>query len=179
MDSEVRASGFSKEIKEFDEVLDQIHLEKQNDENNNDSGEEEPKNESNTEEQAGACCSSVENSFNDPTEIAKELNEEDAYADELIDKFEDDLHIDNKQFKPYRDVNLNDQQDERYDSDESDNVSVTTSTIMDPGQVRAKVQKALLKRIKTEKRRIRNKGESALMTHKMREINDTIKSSFD
>ena len=45
---------------------------------------------------------------------------------------------------------------------------------MDPRLVRAKVQKSILQRMKKEKRRIRNKGESALNTAKMREINEDI-----
>lgn len=49
---------------------------------------------------------------------------------------------------------------------------------MDPRLVRAKVQKSILQRMKKEKRRIRNKGESALNTAKMREINEDIEANL-
>jgi hypothetical protein len=49
---------------------------------------------------------------------------------------------------------------------------------MDPSYVRSKVRKSLLQRMKKEQRRIRNKGESAMITQKNRDINDTIKTSL-
>ena len=90
------------------------------------------------------------------------------------------MHYLNKKYRPYRDVNdAQENQEDENDSD-SDNYSctTTTSTIMDPNMVRNKVRKSLLAKMKTEKRRIRNKGESAMVTEKLREINDTIKSSL-
>ena len=99
--------------------------------------------------------------------------------EELDDKFDENLHFSNKEFKAFRDMNNNDDNsDSQDDEDNDDNYSVAASTIMDPKLVRAKVQKSLLQKMKKEKRRIRNKGESALVTAKMRDINDTIKSSL-
>lgn len=99
---------------------------------------------------------------------------------ETYDKFEDNIHYLNKKYQPYRDPK-NDKEDGEENESDSDNYSctTTTSTIMDPGMVRSKVRKSLLAKIKTEKRRLRNKGESALCTEKLREINDTIKSSLN
>lgn len=122
-----------------------------------------------------------ENNNDKKENLNKDLGqEEEEYLDELNDKFDVNLHLTNKQFKAYRDLAVGEEQDEEQDSD-SDNYSctTTTSTIMDPHMVRAKVRKGLLKKIKTEKRRIRNKGESSLVTQKNREINDTIKSSMN
>jgi hypothetical protein len=111
------------------------------------------------------------------TECSGELNIEES---ESYDKFEDNIHYLNKKYQPYRD--LKEEKEEIGDDDsDSDNYSctTTTSTIMDPGMVRSKVRKSLLAKMKTEKRRLRNKGESALCTEKLREINDTIKSSLN
>lgn len=107
-----------------------------------------------------------------------DINNNAAELDELVDKFDDELFINNnKCFKAFRDnppVKA-----EEYDSDDSEAVSVTTSTIMDPKLVRAKVRGTLLKRQKVEARRVRNKGESALKTSALRDIREDIKSNFD
>lgn len=99
---------------------------------------------------------------------------------EAYDTFEDNIHYLNKKYQPYRDPK-DDKEDVEDNESDSDKYSctTTTSTIMDPGMVRSKVRKSLLAKIKTEKRRLRNKGESALCTEKLREINDTIKSSLN
>lgn len=98
-------------------------------------------------------------------------------VDELDDKFDENLHLSNKAFKPYRNPIIDEEgNDNDTDSDDDDQYSIAASTIMDPKLVRARVQKSLLQRMKKEKRRIRNKGESALTTAKMRDINDDIKS---
>ena len=98
-------------------------------------------------------------------------------ANELADKFDENLHLSNKAFKPYRNPTLSEEECENESDDDDDGqYSVAASTIIDPQQVRARVQKSLLQCMKKEKRRIRNKGESALSTAKMREINDTIQS---
>lgn len=80
-----------------------------------------------------------------------------------------------KDFKPFRDKVAN----ENYDSDESDNMSIAASTIMDPKQVRAKVKGSLMRKQKAEARRIRKGGESALATSTNRLIKEDIKSYFD
>ncbi len=86
----------------------------------------------------------------------------------------------NKAYKPYRNPTLNeDECENETNSDDDGQYSVAASTIMDPKQVRARVQKSLLQKMKKEKRRIRNKGESALSTAKMRDINDTIQSCLN
>ena len=99
---------------------------------------------------------------------------------ELYDKFDDNLHLDNKQFRAYRDKKEGEQADSTDEDDDDDGHSctTTTSTIMDARTVRGKVRKSILSKIKTERRRIRNKGESALITEKNREINDNIKASI-
>ena len=100
--------------------------------------------------------------------------------EEEYDKFDDNIHYLNKKYRPFRDQNEDDEKGSD-EEDSSDNYSctTTTSTIMDPQQVRSKVRKSLLKKIKQEKRRIRNKGESSLLTQKNRENIDTIKASLD
>ena len=57
-------------------------------------------------------------------------------------------------------------------------VCTTTSTIMELDYVRSKVRKSLLSKMKAEKRRIKKKGESSLVTQQARDLNDTIKSSM-
>src|SRR5690606_33764549 len=100
--------------------------------------------------------------------------------DEEYDYFDEKLHALNKQYRPYRDKIAQEEEGEERDEDYDDNFSTTsaTSTIMDPKMVRAKMKQSLLKRMKQEKRRIRNKGESALATERQREAVDTIKSSM-
>ena len=99
-------------------------------------------------------------------------------VDELADHFDEEMLINNnKAFKAFRDAPP--LKAEEYDSDDSEAVSVTTSTIMDPRLVRAKVRGCLLKRQKVEARRVRNKGESALKTSALRDIREDIKSHFD
>ena len=107
-------------------------------------------------------------------------NENGEEKQEEYDNFDENIHTLNKQYRPYRDQNNNneDEEDENCSSDENFSITSATSTIMDPRLVRARVKRSLLKRQKAEKRRIRNKGESALITQRMRDINDTIKSSL-
>ena len=166
LDVEINASGFSKEIQELNEVLDEMNEnggvdnetvetnENNSDDENKDADEKKPDN----------ACSSE-----------SKIEESESY-----DKFEDNVHYLNKKYQPYRDAKESFEKEEESDSD-SDNYSctTTTSTIMDPGMVRSRVRKSLLAKMKTEKRRLRNKGESALATEKVREINDTIKSSLN
>lgn len=111
---------------------------------------------------------------------ALDINNNDAAEiDELADQFDEEMLINNnKCFKAFRDNPPAKPVDE-YDSDDSEAVSVTTSTIMDPKLVRAKVRGNLLKRQKVEARRVRNKGESALKTMALRDIREDIKSNFD
>lgn len=206
MDVEVNASGFSKEIQEFDKVLEEMERDKDEDGEYDDDDEDEC---------AGAAAAEPEDcdeketdepldDVNNNLTVQKEKNihqkelaidhsehkecekqdlaqcastNDDAVDQELYDKFDENLHISNKQFRPYRDQ-ANESDDEQNDSDDDCSVTTTTSTIMDPHQVRAKVKKGLLKKIKTERRRIRNKGESALVTEKNREITDNIKASM-
>ncbi len=87
---------------------------------------------------------------------------------------EDFLDINlNKGYKPYRDKNNNNEDD---GSGNDDNYSVTScaSTVMSANEVRSKVRKSLLSKMKTEKRRLKNKGESAMITARNRDIKDTI-----
>lgn len=188
---EVNASGFSKEIQEFDRALEEMS--KFNDEEYEQADDVEGAD--TNKEGAEAANKSLD------TSISKDLEEkEKRYAESIVnneetggepaaaptqdteeyDKF-DEMNM-NKQFRPYRDVveketGSGDEQDSDDDDDMRSTTSVT-STIMDPKLVRSKVKKSLLSRMKAEKRRIRNKGESALVTEKVREINDTIKSSL-
>lgn len=116
---------------------------------------------------------------NSPQPALNINNNDAAEIDELADHFDEEMLINNnKCFKAFRDNPLVKPADE-YDSDESEAVSVTTSTIMDPKLVRAKVRGNLLKRQKVEARRVRNKGESALKTMALRDIREDIKSNFD
>ena len=88
----------------------------------------------------------------------------------------------NKNFKPYRDPNNNKTDENSNDfSDDDDNLTVAscTSTIMSANEVRAKVRKSLSDRLKKERRRIKNKGENAVITARNRDINDTIKLSLE
>lgn len=183
LDNEVKASGFSKEIQEFDEILDEI----ENDDEERKTNELEETNEKainslaepKLENENDASCSSVAQNnplLNDSVQDTSARDDE-LYTDELADQFDSDLCItNNKAFKAFRDKPI---VKDEYDSDECDKVSVTTSTIMDPKQVRAKVRGSLLKKQKTEARRIRKSGESALKTATMRDIKEDIKSHFD
>lgn len=177
LDSEVKASGFSKEIKEFDEIIEE--LEDHKEENRNEEQIEEIKipNVIKTEE-IGAFGSSHKNSFASTSDFnTTEEKIEEKYTDDLVDKFENEFYVSNKEFKAFRDVvNVG---VKNYDSDDSDNISLAASTIMDPKQVRAKVKGSLLRKQKAEARRIRKGGESALTTSTNRLIKDDIKSYFD
>lgn len=187
LDIEVNASGFSKEIQEFDRVLEEMNDREEDDENED--GEETKENESDQSEQVEKKDQNLEYKKElEKFEIDDQVKEEKIIENEKItqvlnddelaemnDKFDEYLSLENKMYRPYRDADF-----EEKDSDESDNYSctTTTSTIMDPKMVRSKVRKSLLQKIKTEKRRIRNKGEASLITQRNREVNDTIKSSM-
>ncbi len=106
MDNEVRASGFSKEIKEFDDMLDEMEAEQngQGDSENEDeapelvSNEPEVDNDHHCKEDGdsreantsvGACSGT-----NSGMDTTKDLNDfDDCYADELADKFDSDLLV--------------------------------------------------------------------------------------
>ncbi len=204
LDKEVNASGFSKEIQEFDKLVSEMNREaeeevnnEQGDENNNDepnacndSNNNEQDDESNREAEEKYARSILESEENSSSpkknESKKSAEQKDAVPEldddvpegEEDDKFDDTML--NKQFRPYRDQKPDDDEESESGSENEDNCSVTsyTSTIMDPKMVRSKVKQSLLKRMKAEKRRIRNKGESAMVTNRIREVNDTIKSSM-
>jgi len=73
-------------------------------------------------------------------------------VDELDDKFDENLHLSNKAFKPYRNPIIDEEgNDNDTDSDDDDQYSIAASTIIDPKLVRARVQKSLLQRMKKEK----------------------------
>ena len=193
----MNASGFSKEIQELNDVLDEMNEYDQENPPNLDSEkqqrEHQSDDDSSTDEEQQKAEKAARLEERRPVKEAKvaepcktEAIVENACASELIaeesetyDKFEDNMHYLNKKYRPYRDAT--EAQDNENDSDDNSDTyscTTTTSTIMDPNLVRAKVRKSLLAKMKTEKRRIRNKGESALVTEKMREINDTIKCSL-
>jgi len=106
LDNEVRASGFSKEIKEFDDMLDEMEAEQngQGDSENEDeapelvSNEPEVDNDHHYKEEGdsreantsvGACSGT-----NSGMDTTKDLNDfDDCYADELADKFDSDLLV--------------------------------------------------------------------------------------
>ena len=172
---EVNASGFSKEIQEFDKAMDEMNEEEQ---------------EAAEEQEAKGACGSLETSREgDDSKLSSDLEKLDisqkpeadtgnpAEADETYDQFDmNDLKMENKSFRPFRDAGSSEE-----DSDQDDNYSATTttSTIMDPQMVRSKVKKSILATMKKERRRIRNKGESALITERNRDVTDTIKSSLN
>lgn len=187
LDIEVNASGFSKEIQEFDKVLDSLNEvedseNEEEDEQRNlslEEAEQENKIKENFEYKKELEKFEVNDQQKEKSSVEnKKLNEilDEEEIEELNDKFDENLSWNNKLYRPYRD---NDTKEEN-NSDESDNYSctTTTSTIMDPRMVRSKVRKSLLQKIKTEKRRIRNKGEASIITQRNREVNDTIKSSM-
>jgi hypothetical protein len=91
-----------------------------------------------------------------------------------LDKFDENQILSNRMYRPYRDEIANNSDDD----EDNCSVTTTTSTIIDPQIVRSKVTKALQKRIKTERRRIRNKGETAMVTAQKREVSDAIKQRF-
>lgn len=201
LDVAVNASGFSKEIKELDDVMDELNLhdrtevDAQNeskDEDEESGSENGDVDDNNNEKSVEESCKKIEKEIKN--NIKKEETEEDKNDEaaakipdvpdntneEEYDKFDDNIHYLNKKYRPFRDQNEDDEKGSD-EEDSSDNYSctTTTSTIMDPQQVRSKVRKSLLKKIKQEKRRIRNKGESSLLTQKNRENIDTIKASLD
>ena len=96
LDSEVKASGFSKEIKEFDEIIEE--LEDHKEENRNEEQIEEIKipNVIKTEE-IGAFGSSHKNSFASTSDFnTTEEKIEEKYTDDLVDKFENEFYVSNK-----------------------------------------------------------------------------------
>ncbi len=77
-------------------------------------------------------------------------------VDELDDKFDENLHLSNKAFKPYRNPIIDEEgNDNDTDSDDDDQYSIAASTIIDPKLVRARVQKSLLQRMKKEESEIK------------------------
>ncbi len=107
-----------------------------------------------------------------------ELKDDDADNDEVNDVLEK-LHDINKKYVPYRDANPNGVNEEvEEDTDTDDNCTVA-STIMDPHMVRAKMRKSILGRLKKERRRIKNKGESSVITSRDRDIRENIQSYFE
>ena len=92
----------------------------------------------------------------------QETNEE--LTDEVLDKLSE-LRVSESEARDESD-------------DEDDGRSIAASTIMDPKLVRSKVQKSLQQRIKKEKRRIRNKGESAFLTQRNRENVESINDCY-
>jgi RIO kinase 2 len=177
LDVEVNASGFSKEIQELNEIFDEMNEDGQEaaQHSENDSSEPSDSEHEDLKETQKKLEKLDIAAADTATAAGSELAIEET---EAYDTFEDNAHYLNKKYRPYRDqTDTADQVDE---SDESDNYSctTTTSTIMDPSMVRNKVKKSLLMRQKLEKRRIRNKGESALATERLREVKDTIKCSL-
>ena len=174
----MNASGFSKEIQEFDQALEEMKKEDQ-----------EAAEEQKEQESKGASGSLETSREGDDSKLSSDLEKLDlsqtgepdpsnpAETDEAYDQFDiNDLKLDNKGLRPFRDAGSSEE-----DSDQDDNYSATTttSTIMDPQMVRSKVKKSILATMKKERRRIRNKGESALITERNREVTDTIKSSMN
>ena len=191
LDVEVNASGFSKSIKEFDEALEELEKNKEDEEDeetDNEDDEEDNSQSDNEYDEHKVIEDSINSSNNESAELgavgntsdeSKLINNPTDENEELYDKFDENLHLSNKQYRAYRDQkegeNVSSEED---DDDDRLSCSTTTSTIMDPKTVRGKCRKGILKKIKTERRRIRNKGESALVTEKNREINDDIKASI-
>jgi RIO kinase 2 len=212
LDNEVSASGFSKEIQEFDKLLTEMNREADEDEQNEGARSDEEQNKSsndvnnNNDEKSSELNREAEEKYarsileseeisstsspkkeNEGSSAAKSVDNNKAEAvqeagdqvpdGEEYDKFDDSIL--NKQYRPYRDQKQDDDEESGSEEDE-DNYSMTscTSTIMDPKMVRSKVKQSLLRKMKTEKRRIRNKGESAIVTDRIRAVNDTIKSSL-
>ncbi len=102
------------------------------------------------------------------------------YKDEVDDVLEK-LHEINKKYVPYRDAKEEKAGDHNSDtsSDDNDDNFTVTSTIMDPQMVRAKMRRSILGRLKKERRRIKNKGESSLITSRNRDIKENIQSYFE
>ena len=192
---EVNASGYSKEIKEFDEVLEELknqEAEEYEEENAETSQQAECSSNETAETSQELDCSksSAVSELSEPKSNTNEIDDkkqsvnnekrEKEDEDELYDKFEESLALNNKMYKAFRDAN-NNNTEENVDNSDSDDYSctTTTSTIIDPKLVRSRVKQSLLKRMKDEKRRIRKKGEASLITQRNRDINDTIKSGFD
>jgi hypothetical protein len=195
LDVEVNASGYSKEIREFDEALEELkNQEAEGNEDANVENDEQLEGSSNeiaeTSQELNCSKSSAISDINETKSETNEVNDKECGVnnekynkegeDELYDKFEESLDLNNKMYKAFRDANNNDTEENVENSDSDDySCTTTTSTIMDPKLVRSRVKQSLLKRIKAEKRRIRNKGEASLVTQRNRDINDTIKSGFD
>jgi hypothetical protein len=207
----VSASGFSKEIQEFDKLLVEMNKEAEEDarneaacgdndaNNNNDESncQEDEFDDQEEEEKYVRSIVNCEKASSPKTSNSQETNKNKSEVEagsvcdasggdevplaegEEYDKFDDTML--NKQYRPYRDPNAQGEDGENGSEDDDDDglsVGSCTSTIMDPKMVRSKVKQSLLRKMKTEKRRIRNKGESALVTDRNREVNDEIKSNF-
>ncbi len=100
MDNEVRASGFSKEIKEFDDILDEIEAEQQQQIGENEQEDEAPElvsSEFSSEHLVTRVIDTSLGACSDPNsglDNTKEINDCDqSYADELADKFDSDLLV--------------------------------------------------------------------------------------
>lgn len=198
MDVEVNASGFSKDIKAFDDALEEMEKNKDQEEDAEEDTEEGESNEEEDEEEKEVeteKSTKKESKKEEPTQGAvggepsrlegiTNPAENPEAEEELYDKFDENLHLSNKQFRAYRDkteselVGSSEEDDNDDDDDDRNSCSTTTSTIMDARTVRNKCRKSVLKKIKAERRRIRNKGESALITDRNRENNDNIKASI-
>lgn len=171
LDLEVNASGFNREIQEFDKAMEELENEEQQDELLN-------------EEDSIEKLAQLDLNYNqEQLEVKNDdkIETKSNYSEEENDQVPEDLKIHefNKQFRPFRDQN-DEELDDNY-SNEDDNMTVTsvTSTIMDRKLVRARVRGSLLSKMKKEQRRIRNKGESAIKTELKRDAADTIKSYFE
>jgi len=189
LDVEVNASGFSKEIQEFNTVLEELDNEK-NEEGENDESDDEDEAD---DEEIGNFDNLDDDKIvhmdkflrlqiqDDSKEIADEKINVENEVDNLKDEEKDEL-VDienmNKNFKAFRD---NFEKTELKSEDDDDKGSVTsyTSTIMDPRYVRAKVKGTILKQHKQEQRRLRNKGEASVITNRDRDIRENIKSYFE
>jgi hypothetical protein len=189
LDKKINASGFIKEIEEFDKALEELEQDEKEcnaDENNNEESKpstSESKCENNhnvnskeTQDQSNEACSHVEQD--------DKPDNDDVDEDEANDKLEN-LHEINKKYVPYRDKqfgleNQNEGGNDQNSTDDDDGDNFTsTSTIMDQQQVRAKVRRSLLSRLKKERRRLKNKGESSVITSRDRDIREDIKSYFE
>jgi len=198
LDNLVHASGFSKEIKEFDSMRDEIsgsedekgevaedreETEKQKEEQEKKPNEIVKKKEK--EKEIVILVEKEEEYFakNDSKAEAKSFANVDEEKikeeeEEAYDDFHDKFYMGNKKYGAYRDPVVSDENN-NYGSDD-DNFSMTsmTSTIMDPSYVRAKVRRSLAQRQKKERRRVRNKGETSLVTEKNRDFSENIKQSM-
>eukprot|EP00112_Aurelia_sp_Birch-Aquarium-sp1_P006659 Seg1730.7 transcript_id=Seg1730.7/GoldUCD/mRNA.D3Y31 product="Serine/threonine-protein kinase RIO2" protein_id=Seg1730.7/GoldUCD/D3Y31 len=184
LDKEVAASGFTKEMeKDLQEVIKEMK-----DDDNDDNGRDSSSSEEDADADSNATDDDNCEDSDQPTQKTDEAIRKQNENEEIKEKIEDpltsdsedseieQLHDQNKSYKPYRD------DQNKAEDDEKETVaarSVRPRKVLDENEIKKRVKKTITNRQKQERRHRLRKGESSVFTKARQENRLTIKDGLE